>query len=74
MPKPRIVTNCVANHYAAPNERIIEFDGTDRDHGGLISIRIMDDGRMRVDVYRQGSKVDVGIGTPDPSLTTEATK
>lgn len=36
MKKPKIITKCVANHYAMNNERIIEFsNGTT---GGLISI------------------------------------
>ena len=68
MPKPRVITQCVANRYAGPNERIIEFSGESPDHGGLISFSITDDGRMIVDIYRQGAKVDVRIGKPDEAI------
>jgi hypothetical protein len=58
--KPRIITNCVASRYAAPNERIVEF-ADDAGNGGLISIRTVD-GRLIMDVYRQGPCVEVRVG------------
>lgn len=60
MKKPKIITKCVANNYASPNERIVEFsNGT---IGGLISFRILDDGKMSVHVYQQDPAVTVTIG------------
>jgi hypothetical protein len=48
--KPRVLLKCVANHYAATGERIIEFGG-DAGSGGLISFRMVN-GRLVVNVYR----------------------
>ncbi len=67
MKKPRVITKCVANTYSAPNERIIEFAGPDPDQGGLIAFRILDGGMMFVTVYRQGAKVVVRVGEPEPA-------
>lgn len=52
----KVTTNCVANNYAADNERIIEFSSPEG--GGLISFRRRD-GRLVVDVYRTDATVDV---------------
>ena len=55
--KPRVIINCVANQYASPGERIIEFsfpDGT----GGLISFY---SGNKTVSVYRVDDSVDVSV-------------
>ncbi len=60
--RPKVNTNPVANHYAGPAETIIEFGGTNADfqyRGGLISIREMPGGRMRVEIYRTDPGVDV---------------
>lgn len=56
--RPRVMTRCVANSYAATNERIVEFAGPDGENGGLISFRLVD-GVMVVETYRCGSKVVV---------------
>lgn len=56
MKKPSINTRCVANHYAAPNERIIEFSNANGG-GGLISFRTAEDGSIVVEVYRQENTV-----------------
>jgi hypothetical protein len=58
--KPRVLTKCVANAHSAPNERIIEYSaGTT---GGLISFRLMDDGKLYVDLYRHDKGVVVRVG------------
>lgn len=62
MSKPRIHTRCVANTYAGPNERIIEFGAGSDGTGGLISFRIMDDGRLSVQLYQLSGKLDVTVG------------
>lgn len=48
--KPTVTVRCVANQYAAPNERIIEISGR-HGAGALISIIENDDG-LNVYVYR----------------------
>lgn len=56
--KPRVILKCVADQYAFPGERIIEFSHPSG--GGLISFFAKDDGRLQVDLYRQDPTVDVG--------------
>lgn len=57
MRKPRVLTKCVANYYASPNERIVEFSHGDK--SGLISFRAMNDGSMLVTVYRTDAGITV---------------
>jgi hypothetical protein len=57
MRKPSVRRHCVANRYAGPAERIIEFTG--KAGGGLISLRNTEDGATTVDVYRCDPTVDV---------------
>jgi len=57
MRRPRVITRCVADTYAASNERIIEFGA--RSAGGLISFRELDDGTLLIDVYRTSGPVTV---------------
>lgn len=57
--KPSVHTKCVANHYAAPNERIIEFSVGNDGTGGLIAFRLANDGTLMVDVYRTNGPVTV---------------
>lgn len=68
MKKPKVKVNCVANTYAGSSERIIEFSGNNTNQGGLISFSFTDDGKMRVDVYRQGADVVVNVGKPDEKI------
>jgi hypothetical protein len=68
MRKPRVMTKCVANTYAAPNERIIEF-GSDNG-GGLIAFRMVDE-NLVVDVYRTDPTVIVRL---DPAVFTPQTR
>lgn len=49
--RPSVVVNCVADKYAVPGERIVEF-GFGDGFGGLISLRTLQDGTHVVDVYR----------------------
>jgi hypothetical protein len=58
MSKPEVILNCVANQYAAPQERIIEFSHPNG--GGLISFFATDDGRLHVDLYHVDATVDAG--------------
>lgn len=62
--RPRVNKSCVAHKYAADNERIVEFGGETTDQGGLISFTIVD-GKMRINVYRQGADVEVTVGKPE---------
>lgn len=58
--KPRVLTQCVANQYAAPHERIVEFSfpSTDGPAGGLISFTDREELPPLVQVYRvDGCKV-----------------
>lgn len=50
--KPTVKLKCVANNYAAPNERIVEVFDNKTKHGCLISIRVSDDGTLIVEPYR----------------------
>lgn len=65
MSKPKVTTDPVANQYAGPNERIVEYS-TRSGLGGLIAFRETDDG-LTVDLYRHDPKVEVRIGDADPS-------
>lgn len=68
MKKPRVSTRCVANYYARPGQRIIEFSFPDG-RGGLISFETDPAGGSfgpvaRVHVYR----IDTGVAvTSDPT-------
>lgn len=63
MARPRVLTKCVANTYAGGTERIVEFSngerGMEAHKGGLISLRNMADGTLRVEVYRCDAGVTV---------------
>lgn len=50
--KVRVLTRCVANHYAMSNERIVEFSDPDG-VGGLISFRThaTEDGKPQVSIW-----------------------
>ena len=63
MRKPRVIQNCVANRYAGPHERIVEFADS-RGNGGLVSFVEHEDGRLTVDVYGYGPRVEVRVGKP----------
>jgi hypothetical protein len=53
---PRVLTRCVANHYAdKTRERIVEFEG------GLISFRRQSDGTLLVNLYSLDANVRVGV-------------
>ncbi len=59
MRKPVVLTRCVANHHAGPDERIVEFnDRSLSDGGGLISFRRFQ-GKLLVSVYCCGKDVKV---------------
>jgi hypothetical protein len=66
MCKPRVIKKCVANCYAGPHERIVEFADS---HGnsGLISLFEHEDGRPTVDVGCYGPRVEVRVGDPAAS-------
>lgn len=59
MSKPSVNVNPVANQYTERDERIIEFSSSAG--GGLIGLKVMDDGTLRVDVYRCDPTVSVAV-------------
>jgi hypothetical protein len=62
--KPRVTLNCPASHYAAPNERIIEysFPGIDGNPGGLISLWEDSKGRPHISLYRHDAAIKISKG------------
>jgi hypothetical protein len=64
MAKPKVTTNAVANLYAGPTERIIEFSS--EKGGGLISLQVVGD-ELRLYVYQQDKTVQVTVGEPRES-------
>jgi hypothetical protein len=58
MPKPRVLLKCVANHYAARDERIIEFSFSDGS-GGLIAFH--EEETNLVNVYRVDKNINVRV-------------
>ena len=58
--KPKVTVNCVASHYAAPDERIIEFSAKVGLElvGGLIRFHVNGD-RLYVTPYAMDPKVEV---------------
>lgn len=63
MKRPRVLTRCVAHHYALPDERIIEF--SHKGVGGLISFQPRADGGLDVYVYRRDKAVRVRVQKPE---------
>lgn len=61
MRKPTVLTKCVANLYTDANERIIEYSDRETGLGGLISFRRLDDGSLRVHLYRHDARVNVQV-------------
>lgn len=61
MKRPKVLTRCVANQYATPNERIIEF--TSKNGGGLISFATLLDGRLSCS---QGTRVSASSERSPP--------
>ncbi len=66
--KPRVNTRCVADRYAAPNERIIEFSSDCG--GGLISLA-EHDGRLHVNVYNYDPTVVPIVSYPHTTFYRE---
>lgn len=58
MRKPIVKTKCVANGYAAPNERIVEVTSDTYGTGCLIRF-VKTDAGLEIQVYRAGNKVIV---------------
>jgi hypothetical protein len=56
-----------ASAYEAPNEVIREF-GDGKGNGGLLSLRILDDGQMIVEIYQVSGPVVVHAPTPKPVI------
>lgn len=57
--KPRVILKSVADRYAGPGERIIEYSNGKL--GGLISIQTLDDGCLNVCLYRHDPEVFVHV-------------
>lgn len=64
MPKPKVTVNPVANNYAGSNERIVEYSvrGPNGTLGGLIALRLTDDGTLVLDLYNHDKGVDIRVG------------
>lgn len=60
--RTRVTLNCVADHYAAPGERIVEFMDAETGKGGLISFTRTDAGELVVNLYRLDAGVIVRVG------------
>lgn len=59
--RPTVNTKCVAHHYAAPHERIVEFSAPNG-QGGLIKLSYWaDTGECTVDLYRLDDGVSVRV-------------
>lgn len=67
MSRPRVTVKCVAQRYAGPDERIIEFTDPKLNKGGLIRFWRADDGTLRLDIYR----CDPGVVVQPPIPTDE---
>lgn len=57
----KVDTKPVADHYAGPNEKIVEYS-TKEAGGGLIAFRITDDGRLVIDLYQHDPQVEIRVG------------
>ena len=70
--KPRVKTKCVANSYAASDERIVEFSNGSRTglRGGLIALRNCPDGKLLLNVYETDPGVIVKTDADAAVLTT----
>lgn len=77
MPKPKALTRCVANSYTGPDDRVIEFSNgsrfADMHRGGLISLRNLPSGVLRVEVY-QCSEEGVEVVAPRADVLRQAAK
>lgn len=65
MRKPTVLTKCIANMHTDANERIIEYSDRETGLGGLISLRRLEDGSLRVHLYRHDERVDVKVSKAD---------
>ena len=76
--KPKVITKCVANNYALPNERIIEYtfgpDGNGGSIGGLIRFLQTDEGRYIVLLYRHDPNLQNFGFCPGNSKTSDTPK
>jgi hypothetical protein len=62
--KPSVKTKCVANYYAHPQERIIEYSFRDKaSSGGLISFVHASNGELHVTLYRQDPNIHIHVHT-----------
>lgn len=59
MSKPAVLTKCVANYYAAPNERIIEVSSRS---GGCLARLWERDGMLHIHLYGLDPNVKVTVG------------
>lgn len=60
--KPTVTTNCVADRYTMPHEKIVEFSSGDK--GGLISFSQKENGELHVHLYRCSLGVTVTFDEP----------
>lgn len=66
--KPRVITNCVADHYTDADERIIEYsfggDGKGGTLGGLIRFSWWQ-GKPLVELYRHEQEIEIRVSEAD---------
>jgi len=72
MKKPKVNTRCVANYYASPSERIVEFSSNEK--GGLISFRENEDGEFFVQLYRMDNGIFVSVTYDEGQAEAKPTK
>jgi len=56
--KPKVIVNCVASHFADPDQRIVELSSDVA--GGLLSMYVHE-GRLVVELYHLDDNVDVSV-------------
>lgn len=60
MARIKVNTSPVADSYSSRDEKIVEYSSPNG--GGLIAFRLMEDGTLRVDLYRHDPTVVVVVG------------
>lgn len=72
--KPKVIVDCVANHYTDNEERIVEytFGGDSRGNaiGGLICLRWIQN-RPTVQLYCHSSQVEITVGKAEEPLYSQ---
>ena len=62
MAKPKVTVNAVADQFAGPDERIVEYSDRASGQGGLIAFRVAEDGHLVIDLYQHDAQVEIRVG------------